>query len=167
MRNARGRGVARIWAMMRKKLLLIVAHSFPLNSARVWALRRAGYQVGREVYIGQDFLVVDELDLDSCKLSIGDRVAIAPRALVVLASYPNNSRLRGELRDALGNVTIGDDAWIGAGAIILPNVTIGEQAVVASGGVVRKDVLARTIVGGVPGRVIGSLDGRPTRPETE
>ena len=152
--------------MARKKALKLVAQIFPLNSVRVWALRRAGYHVGKQVYIGEGLIVVDDLDSDLCTLSIGDRAAIAPRVIVVLASYANNSRLRDELGDTLGNVTIGADAWIGAGAILQPNVTIGEQAIVATSAVVLTDVPARTIAGGIPARIIRSLDRLPAALET-
>lgn len=47
-------------------------------------------------------------------------------------------------------VNIGDNAWLGAGSIILPNVTIGKNSIVASGAVVTKDVEENTIVAGVP-----------------
>lgn len=165
MHMALGGAVVRLGNMVRKKVFKRMAQGFPLNGVRVWALRRAGYRVGKQVYIGEGFFVVDELDADVCELSIGDRVAIAPRVLVVLASYPNNSRLRGELGDTLGSVMIGADAWIGAGAILLPNVSIGEQAIVATGAVVRGDVPARAIVGGIPARLIRNLDvSRETAP---
>jgi maltose O-acetyltransferase len=52
-------------------------------------------------------------------------------------------------------ISIEDDAWIGAGAIVLPGVTVGRGAVVAAGAVVTKDVESFTIVGGVPSVVIG------------
>ena len=55
-----------------------------------------------------------------------------------------------------GDVSIGDDVWIGAGAVILPGVWIGRGAVVAAGAVVRQDVEEYAIVAGVPARVIGS-----------
>lgn len=51
-------------------------------------------------------------------------------------------------------VTIGDDVWIGANAVILPGVTIGKHCVVAAGAVVTKDVPDNTIVGGVPAKEI-------------
>lgn len=54
-------------------------------------------------------------------------------------------------------VTIGDDIWIGANAVILPGVTIGNHSVVAAGAVVTKDVPPYTLVGGVPARIIKSL----------
>ena len=51
-------------------------------------------------------------------------------------------------------IVIGDDVWIGAGAIILAGVTIGNGAIIAAGAVVNKDVPPYTIVGGVPAKVI-------------
>ncbi len=56
-------------------------------------------------------------------------------------------------------VTIGDDCWIGANAVILPGVTIGEHCVIAAGAVVTKDVPAHSLAAGVPAKVIRSLTG--------
>ena len=55
-------------------------------------------------------------------------------------------------------VTIGDDVWIGANAVILPGVTIGKHVVVAAGAVVTKDVPDNCIVGGVPAKKIKDLN---------
>lgn len=159
----RGGAVRRLGTMVRKKVCKRVAQSFPLNGVRIWALRCAGYHVGEQVYIGEGFFVLDELEKTASALSIGDRAAIAPRVLVVLNSYPNNSRLRDELGDVCGDVTIGADAWIGACAVLLPNVTVGEQAVVATSAVVREDVAPRTVVGGIPAHFIKSLDPVPAK----
>lgn len=60
------------------------------------------------------------------------------------------SRRRGD------SVIIGNDVWMGHGAIILPGVTIGDGAVVAAGSVVSKDVEPFQIVGGVPAKTIRS-----------
>jgi acetyltransferase-like isoleucine patch superfamily enzyme len=143
---------------IRKKSAKMVAGSFPLNGVRVRALRSAGYHVGRSVYIGEGLHVTDELFSDACSLSIGDRVAIAQRVLIILASHPNESRLKTLVQPVFGHVDIRDDAWIGAGAIILPNVTVGEAAVVGAGAVVTKDVAPRMVVVGNPARPIRSVD---------
>ena len=50
------------------------------------------------------------------------------------------------------------NAWIGAGATILPGVTVGKNAVVAAGAVVTKDVAPNTIVGGNPARLIKIIE---------
>ena len=57
-------------------------------------------------------------------------------------------------------VVIGDDVWIGANAVILPGVTIGSHCVVAAGAVVTKDVPDNCVVGGVPAKVIKSLNAK-------
>ena len=62
-------------------------------------------------------------------------------------------------------VRIGDRVFIGAGAIINMGVEIGDEAVVGAGAVVTSDVPARSVVAGVPARVVATVDlGDPTRP---
>ena len=57
-----------------------------------------------------------------------------------------------------GDITIGNDVWIGGHSTILPGVSIGDGAVVAAGAVVTKDVEPNTIVGGVPAKVIKKIE---------
>jgi len=51
-------------------------------------------------------------------------------------------------------VTIGNDVWIGHGAVILPGVTLGDGVAVGAGAVVSKDVAPFAVVAGVPAKVI-------------
>jgi acetyltransferase-like isoleucine patch superfamily enzyme len=53
---------------------------------------------------------------------------------------------------------IGKNVWIGSNATILPGVTIGDGSIVAAGAVVTKDVPPNTVVGGVPARIIKTVN---------
>ena len=70
--------------------------------------------------------------------------------------HPVNPNCRQSL--VPGPIHIKKNVWIGAGATILPGVTIGENAVVAAGAVVSKDVAANTNVGGIPAKIIKSIN---------
>jgi len=54
-------------------------------------------------------------------------------------------------------VVIGDNVWIGSGAVILPGVTLGAGCIVGAGAVVTRDVPPRTVVTGVPARLFEQL----------
>jgi len=120
-------------------------------------LRMAGYVIGEDVYIGEDLIIIDELD-DKARVRIGNRVAVAERVTLVVSSTPNWSRIRPFVTSLHGCVEIGDDAWLGTGCIILPNVRIGRGAVVGAGSVVTKDVRDFTVVAGVPAKLMSKLD---------
>ncbi len=54
-------------------------------------------------------------------------------------------------------VTIGDNIWIGANAVVLPGVTVGNHCVIAAGAVVTKDVPPHSLVAGVPAKIIKQI----------
>jgi maltose O-acetyltransferase len=61
-------------------------------------------------------------------------------------------------RTLLAPVVIGRRVFVGAGAIILPGSQIGEESIIAAGAVVRGDIPPRSVVTGIPGRVVSDLD---------
>ena len=142
--------MARRVSPFKKKILKTLAKNSPGNGLRVRLLRVCGYKIGKGVYIGEDFIVSDILSSDQLLLEIGDRVSISPRVTIVVASSPNDSHLTKFMKPKIAKVTIEDDAWIGAGAIILPGTRIGSGAVVGAGSVVIKDIPPWTIAYGVP-----------------
>lgn len=91
-------------------------------------------------------------------LSIGNDVMMAPGVTIVTQNHEiSDTTIPMRLQTAeKKKVTISDDVWIGANAIILPGVTIGKGSVIAGGAVVTKDVMPYTIVGGNPAKVIRS-----------
>ena len=140
-----------------KRLLKLFAKQMPGYRIRRQLLRMAGYRIGEQVYIGEDLIIVDELD-DRGMVRIGNRVAIAERVTLVISSNANFSKIRPFMKDTHGRIVIEDDAWLGTGAIILPDVRIGTGAVVGAGSVVTKDVPDFMVVGGVPAKAIRKID---------
>jgi acetyltransferase-like isoleucine patch superfamily enzyme len=106
--------------------------------------------LGKQVFInhGCSFL-------DMGGIIIEDLVMIGPRVNLVTENHPVNARERRSMRCA--PILIKRNAWIGAGATILPGVTIGENAVVAAGALVNRDVSDNTLVAGVPARAIRAV----------
>jgi maltose O-acetyltransferase len=136
-----------------KRILKLLVKQMPIYQLRSTMLRLCGYAVGKEVYIGEDLLIIDE-PFDQAMVRIGDRVAISPRVTLVVSSRPNFSRIAPYVPVKHGPVIIENDVWLGTGVVILPNITIGEGAVVGANSVVTKDVEPYTIVGGSPARFI-------------
>lgn len=111
---------------------------------------------GRHTRLGKNVFINHACSfLDLGGIIIEDNVMIGPRVNIVSENHPVDPVQRRSLD--LKRVLIKKNAWIGAGATILPGVTIGENAVVAAGAVVNKDVPANVIVGGVPARIIKAI----------
>jgi acetyltransferase-like isoleucine patch superfamily enzyme len=109
---------------------------------------------GRKVWIGAHTVINHGCLIDGRRhaVRIGDNASIGPEAVILTLGHDPQSpdfALKG------GDVTIGDRAFIGYRAIILPATTIGQGAVVGAGAVVTKNVEPYTIVAGNPARVIG------------
>jgi acetyltransferase-like isoleucine patch superfamily enzyme len=141
---------------LRKKILKRWARNAFFPSARVGMLRLCGFNIGDEVYIADDLIIVEELT-ERGNLTIGNRVSIAPRVTLVTSSHPNSSRIRPFAPVSHGPIVIEDDAWLGAGCVILPGVRIGRGAVVGANSVVARDVLPLHVVAGQPARTVREL----------
>jgi len=140
-----------------KRILKSLAKILPGYQIRRGLLRAAGYKIGKDVYIGEDLIIIDELE-EIGYLHIGNRVAIAERVTLVISSRPNFSRIAPYVPTAHGPIIIEDDAWLGTGSIIMPNIKIGQGAVVGANSLVTKDVPPFTIVVGTPAKPLRTID---------
>lgn len=124
---------------------------------------------GIHVNLGACFVNVGATFLDSAHITIGDRTMVGPNVQFITASHPvlPEERMRPDpdapivpirVSNIAKPITIGDDCWIGAGAIILPGVTIGNGTTVGAGAVVTKSLPERVVALGNPARVTRSVD---------
>ena len=133
-----------------------LAGSCPIPWIRHLLFRVSGIRIGRNAFVNMGVRFVDGYRAGA--IEIGERAAIAPGAILVASSDPNRSRLSSIPRFTVrGRVVVREDAWIGAGAVVLPNVSIGSGAVVGAGAVVTRDVDEGSIVVGVPAAPIGEV----------
>lgn len=92
-------------------------------------------------------------------VTIGNHVNLAQGITVTALNhnFKDSDKRIDEQGVSTNPVTIGNDIWIGANAVILPGVTIGDHSVVAAGAVVTKDVPPQSLVAGVPAKVIKQI----------
>jgi maltose O-acetyltransferase len=99
--------------------------------------------------------------LDVAAITIGNDVQIGPNVQLLTPTHPVEPTPRREKWEAAKPITIGDNVWLGGGAIVLPGVSIGDNTVVGAGAVVTKDLPADVIAVGNPAKVIGKIgEGR-------
>jgi len=131
------------------------------NKMRVLALRKLGYKVGKDVYVGPNLTIAaGYMDLVD-RVEIGDRVSFAPNVSLILGSHPNNSRLNKLFNKSWGEghvINIGEDTWLGTNVVVMPGVQIGKCCVIGAGAVVTKDVPDYSVIGGVPAKIIKKID---------
>ncbi len=111
---------------------------------------------GKNIHIGKRVFINAGCKFqDQGGITIGDDVLVGHNCVIATLNHSFEPERRADMVPA--PVKIGDKVWIGANVTILPGVTVGEGAVLAAGAIVSKDVEARTVVGGVPARVIKRL----------
>lgn len=107
-------------------------------------------RIGKRVFINSGCKFQDQGGI-----TIGDDVLIGHNCVIATLNHAMDPDRRADMIPA--PVKIEDKVWIGANATVLQGVTIGEGAVIAAGAVVNRNIPARTVAGGVPARILKSI----------
>jgi maltose O-acetyltransferase len=113
---------------------------------------------GEHVVVGpRTFANYNLVALDVATITIGADCQLGPNVQLLTALHPIDAPMRRARWEAAEPITIGDNVWIGGGAIVLPGVTIGANTVVGAGSVVTKDLEPNIVAVGNPARVIREI----------
>ncbi len=114
---------------------------------------------GYNIKIGENFYANHNcVFLDVNTITIRDNVMLGPAVQIYTATHPLEAEARNSGRELGFPIVIGNNVWIGGGAVIQPGVKIGDNAVIGAGAVVTKDIPANVFAGGNPARVIKEID---------
>lgn len=135
------------------------------RGTNLWITAPFYVDYGNNIYFGNNCEVnMNCTFLDDNEIRIGNNALIAPNVQIYTAFHPTNASDRfGESKEdcsfefcktQTAPVVIGDNVWIGGGAILMPGVTIGDNVVIGAGSVVTKDIPSDSIAYGAPCRVM-------------
>lgn len=114
---------------------------------------------GTHIRAGKNFFMnFDCCILDCAEVVIGDNVMCGPKVQIYTAYHPLQASERTKGPELAAPIRIGNNVWLGGGAIICPGVTIGENTTIGAGSVVTKDIPANVFAAGNPCRVIRQLE---------
>lgn len=116
---------------------------------------------GRHVHFGNGVYANFNLTLvDDTHIYVGNNVMFGPNVTLATAGHPIHPELRIKQAQFNRPITIGDNVWIGAGAVVLPGVTIGDNTVIGAGSIVTKDIPANVVAVGNPCKVLRAINER-------
>jgi len=133
----------------------IVMHGAVLHVYNFRNMPQSGIKIGKDCLVGEYSVIRGQGGV-----TIGDRVYTSPFTQIIAVNHVFDDPNRPFIEQGITaeGIVIEDDVWLGAGAIITDGVRVGKGAVVAAGSVVTKDVLPHTVVGGVPAKIIKTID---------
>ena len=98
--------------------------------------------------------------IDDTHIYVGDTVMFGPNVVLTTATHPIHPELRKKRAEYNLPIKIGNNVWIGTGAIILPDVTIGDNSVIGAGSVVTKDIPSNVVAVGNPCKILYKISNR-------
>ena len=115
-------------------------------------------KIGKNFFANTGFIV-----FDNAPVTIGDNVRIGPNVHLLSSNHAIDPEERNAGAMFAKPITIGDDVWIGAGAMILGGVEIGAGSIIGAGSVVTKSIPPMSIAAGNPCRVIRKITAEDKR----
>ncbi|MFJ6071148.1 sugar O-acetyltransferase [Streptomyces sp. NPDC093065] len=113
---------------------------------------------GSNISVGaRTFVNYNLTALDVAAITIGEDCQIGPNVQLLTPTHPLEPEPRRDKLEAARPIVVGDNVWLGGGAIVLPGVTIGDNAVIGAGAVVTKDVPANVVAVGNPARPVRNV----------
>ena len=129
-------------------------HSKIAGDVRIFGSPEHILEIGKGCYFGLNCIV----EGFNSRVKIGDYVSFAQNVNLMTGSGPNASKVFQKLFPIIkGEVTIGDHAWIGASAVIMPGVSLGRFCIVGANSFVNKSFDDYSIIGGSPAQLIRKL----------
>ncbi|WP_228535796.1 sugar O-acetyltransferase [Noviherbaspirillum malthae] len=137
----------------------IVKELIPSSGTGVWIEPPFYCDYGSNIVLGDKvFFNFNCVVLDVAQVKIGSRVLFGPAVQIYTATHPLSADERQTGLELGRAIEIGDDVWVGGGAIICPGVRIGNRSVIGAGSVVTKDVPDGVFAAGNPCVVLREID---------
>lgn len=135
----------------------ILVELFGKGGESVWMQPPFFCDYGSNMHLGERvFFNFNCVVLDVCEVRIGNFTLFGPAVQIYTATHPMNAALR--RNQEFGKpIEIGDDVWVGGGAIICPGVKIGSKTVIGAGSVITRDIPDGVFAAGNPCRVIREI----------
>src|SRR5690606_17260780 len=96
---------------------------------------------GSNIYLGENFYANHHcIMLDAAEIRIGNRVLLAPNVQLYTTTHPLDAAERASGIELTAPITIGDDCWLGGGAIVMPGVSVGARSVIGAGSVITRSI---------------------------
>ncbi|MDP3428325.1 MAG: acyltransferase [Humidesulfovibrio sp.] len=143
---------------------LTLGHAATVSSGCTIICPNARLSLGQRCYLNENVRLGS---VGTAALTLGNDVMVGPN-VVMDTSRHNDARLDIPMKDqglSCAPISVGDDVWIGANAVITCGVVIGRGCIIGAGAVVTRDVPDRAVVGGVPARVIRIRGELPATPK--
>lgn len=138
--------------------LRLLKELIPASGAGVWIEPPFYCDYGSNITLGERvYFNFNCVVLDVAPVRIGSRVMFGPAVQVYAATHPLNAAQRSSGVEFGKPIEIGDDVWVGGGAIVCPGVRIGARAVIGAGSVVTRHVPEDVFAAGNPCRVVKQI----------